>query len=146
MQCLVSYPNDPNGMTYHHRILLKKLTPGRWVCGTPDMGIEIVDLNERHHYVLSRNGNYPPEAADSTYGFDAVTKPQLRDLHRRVDSQAAILGDGLVADEVGYDWYISETSHAQFGSVISEGDAGDMLLGTEKGVATVNGVEISSRK
>ena len=52
MQCLVNYPNDANGMTYRHRILLKKLTPGRWVCGTPDMGIEIVDLNERHHYVL----------------------------------------------------------------------------------------------
>lgn len=51
-QILLVFPDDANGVTHHHRILLHKLGPGRWIGVTPDHDLETLDLTNRAHVVL----------------------------------------------------------------------------------------------
>lgn len=44
-QILLHFPLDPNGFTEHHRLLLCRLGPGRWVAASPDYELEVLDLN-----------------------------------------------------------------------------------------------------
>lgn len=50
-QVLLNFPEDPNGVTEHHRVLLCRLGPGRWIASSPDFDLEVLDLNNRRHTV-----------------------------------------------------------------------------------------------
>ena len=71
-QILLNVPADANGYTEHHRLLLHKLSPGRWVACSPDFDLEILDLNNRVHTVLGRRSRFPDHLADVVYAFDPI--------------------------------------------------------------------------
>ena len=52
-QILRHIPADPM-FRWHHRLLLKKITAGRWIAISPDHDFEVVDLNTVAHVVLER--------------------------------------------------------------------------------------------
>jgi hypothetical protein len=46
-QCLVNYPNDANGFTWHALVLLRPTaTPRVWAASSPDFSVEIINLRE----------------------------------------------------------------------------------------------------
>ena len=57
-QVLVHYPNDPH-LTEHHRLLLIKVSAGRWIAASPDHELDLLDLNTHRHVVLRRNSDFP---------------------------------------------------------------------------------------
>ena len=115
-QVLVDYPDDAN-YTWHHRLLLVSLGGSVWICVTPDLAVQRIDLSNHRVVVLQRNAAFPAARVGDTYGFDAgdVTPAVLADLLRQARDLAAIHGapaPGPVASaEV---WRISDTSHASF--------------------------------
>ena len=59
-QILLHFPADTGGFYWHHRLLLARAgTAGIWVALTPDGDLEIINLLERRHKVLSRVGPLP---------------------------------------------------------------------------------------
>ena len=57
-QVLVHCPNDPH-LTEHHRLLLVKVSAGRWIAASPDHELDLLDLNTHRHVVLRRNSDFP---------------------------------------------------------------------------------------
>ena len=88
-QVLVYYEHDPR-FQWHHRLLLKKIGGGRWVCASPDLELMVHDLFEMEHRVLPRNGAFPADLRDYVYGFDAVSRATINGLKRQASTQASI--------------------------------------------------------
>ena len=63
-QILLHFGGDPNGFHEHHRLLLVKLTPGRWIAASPDFDLEVIDLNNRRHRILTQRSPFPADVAD----------------------------------------------------------------------------------
>ena len=58
-QVLVDFPEDANGFVWHHRLLLISLGGSRWICVTPTLSVQVVDLGNHRVIVLPRAGNFP---------------------------------------------------------------------------------------
>ncbi|CAK0870751.1 unnamed protein product [Prorocentrum cordatum] len=124
IQVLVDYPDDPK-LTWHHRLLLYELGPGRWVCATPDFLVQVLDLTG--HRVL-------PLACAGTCWFDPLTLDQREDLFLRGGQLARVLGHQPAAGAVGAaadrHWRVSDTGHERFNEVIADGGMiGDRAVG-----------------
>lgn len=66
-QILLNFPGDANGFFHHHRLLLKRLSPGRWIALSPDYELETIDLNARQHIVLGRRSPFPAHLLPEIY-------------------------------------------------------------------------------
>ena len=44
-QVALHFPHDANGVVWHHRLLISKLGPGRWIGASPDLELEIIDYS-----------------------------------------------------------------------------------------------------
>ena len=97
-QVLVHFPGDPNGLNYHHRVLLHKISPGKWVTLTPDLDLEIHDLNVRRHVVLGRHSGFPDQYVDEAYVFEEISRNELERQKRLAKTMGSILDDGEIAD------------------------------------------------
>ena len=71
-QVCVYYEGDAR-FEYHHRILLQRYGPGRWVALTPDRDLTTHDLNEETHYILDRGEVFPDFMDGNCYAFDPLT-------------------------------------------------------------------------
>ena len=123
-QVLVDYPNDPN-LQWHHRLLLVPLGGGRWICSTPDLAIQPINLNDHRVIILQRNAAFPADRAAQTYAFDPADVDAATLARLRADAQALaqVLGDGPPAGAAGpapgaVVWRISDTSSSLFGDEV----------------------------
>ena len=119
-QVLVDFEEDPNYM-WHHRLLLVSLGGSVWVCATPDLAIQRIDLSDHRVIVLQRNAAFPAARLAQTYSFDPadVTPAVLADLLRQARDLAAVHGAPAPGPVAGGEvWRISDTSHASFGEEV----------------------------
>eukprot|EP00435_Cladocopium_sp_Y103_P014337 s2772_g3.t1 len=126
-QVLFHYPGDPNGLNYHHRLLVHKIGGGRWVCLSPDLELAVEDLNQRRHIVLGRNAEFPAHLIHECYTFDEVSKAELDRQKRLAKTMAAILDDSEVVDVAAMRWIISDPSSKRFGTLIPADSHGDII-------------------
>ena len=129
-QVLVHYPADAGGLTWHHRILVKKVTAGVWIAVTPDLELVRHNLLEHRHIVLDRNAMFPADRRPFCYGFDPVPRAEILALKRRAAVQAAILGDDDADMEIdNFAWVISEGDHLRFGQALTDPEVQQATLG-----------------
>ena len=117
-QVLVHYPNDTDGFTHHHRVLLHKIGGGRWVALTPDLELQVHDLSTQSHLVLGRHSVFPPHIADACYVFDEITKNELERQKKLAKTMGAILDDSSAVDVSASHWYVADPSSDRFGKMI----------------------------
>lgn len=65
-QILVRYDDDPN-ITWHSRVLLRRLRDAIWIWVTPDGSIQVGDLSTLQILALARNAEVPPQVAGDCY-------------------------------------------------------------------------------
>lgn len=145
-QVLVFYPEDPGGMVWHHRVLMKRVAAGEWITLTPDYEFQRHNLREQRHIVLGRRSGFPDHAEDSAYVFDQVGHAVLAGYKRRATIQASILAgvDDDGADIERLVWVIAEVASNNFGEIVSDevmDDPETGLVFDSKGVARVAGEE-----
>ena len=93
-QIAAYYPEDAE-IGWHHRILVRRLNDqGRWVAASPDLELEVMDLNQTRFLPLTRSAAIPARIRDDFYGFGnaGVTEQQLSDLHVEAEALAQVLG------------------------------------------------------
>ena len=139
-QVLVNFPHDANGLTEHHRLLLCKLGPGRWVACSPDMELEVLDLNMQRHTVLGRRAPYPAHLQPVVYGFDPISRADLERLKREAKTMSIILGDEDTMEVEARVWLFSDPSSDRLGkSVPIELVPAAVTLGS-RGLVEIDGV------
>lgn len=117
-QVLVNFPHDANGLTEHHRLLLCKLGPGRWVACSPDMELEVLDLNVQRHTVLGRRAPYPAHLQPVVYGFDPIPRVDLERLKREAKTMSIILGDEDTMEVEARVWLFADVSSDRLGKSV----------------------------
>ena len=142
-QVLVHYPAE--NIAWHHRVLLEKVSQGRWIGLTPDLDLEDVDLGQLDHRILDRLGRFPGDInLRDIYAFDPVDQNDVAGQRRRARIRATILGDGPMADgEPQMLWVIQDPSDRDFGETIKEDITMDPNLFVAidaHGVARVDGM------
>lgn len=123
---LVHFPGDPNGLNYHHRVLLHKISPGKWVTLTPDLDLEIHDLNVRRHVVLGRHSGFPDQYVDEAYVFEEISRNELERQKRLAKTMGSILNDGEIADVAASQWVVADPSSSRFGKSLPFELVGDI--------------------
>ena len=122
-QVLIDFFEDE--FNWHHRLLVVALGGASWICVTPDLQVETVDLSAHRVLPLRRYSAFPPRAHDTMYIFDPISDQDLVELQRECLALARVLGVvnatiscGVVAGE----WYISDTAHDDFGKKVDDAD------------------------
>ena len=58
-QVAVDFPDDAQ-FPYHVRFLFVRLPEaGKWIAGSSDLDLEVINLNDHHVVALARNAAYP---------------------------------------------------------------------------------------
>ena len=117
-QVLLHFPDDGGGFFYHHRVLLHKVSAGRWVCLTPDLDLEVQDLNARRHVILGGHAVFPDAIAQECYIFDELSRNELERQKKLAKTMGAILDDGVMADVAALQWFSADPSSSQFGKPV----------------------------
>ena len=138
-QVLLNFPGDANGLTEHHRILLSRLGPGRWVAASPDYDLEILDLNNRRHTVLGRRSRFPDHLADVVYAFDPVPRGDLENLKRQAKTMSIVLGDGDLEEVQAMSWVYAHPNSDRLGQVVETALLDDAVILGSKGLIEVDG-------
>lgn len=105
-QILLHFP----GLTDHHRLLLIRLGPGRWVASSPDHELEVLDLTGRRHRVLTRRARFPADSLGSIYAFDPLSRADHERLKREARAMAVVLGDEEMEADQGTVWVFADAS------------------------------------
>ena len=98
-QVLFDFFADPNGLFWHHRLLVVPLGGSLWVGVTPDESVQRVDLADHRVIFLARNAAFPAARRNDSYVFDEdAFTPAARDrLVAACRTLAAVHGGGVVA-------------------------------------------------
>ena len=120
LQVIVEFPEDPNGMYWHHRVALHRLAPGRWVMLTPDLELEVVNLLEQSHRMVGRCSPFPRAQAPYVYAFDPISVAEINRQKKLARGYRALLGDAAVDEVAKMVWVICDVRDAHFGKVIPE--------------------------
>ena len=134
-QVLIHYPADNAGFYWHHRVLLRRLAAGRWVCLTPDHELVQHDLVAEEHIILDRNSAFPAAQAAHVYAHDEIGRAALEVFRRRAETMAALLGDAPAADAEAVEWAVAEANRADLGGVLDEDQLDSAILCSGKGLA-----------
>ena len=116
-QCLIDFFNDENGFFWHHRLLLKPTpVPGRWIIATPDLSVQVADLNAHRIIALERDAPIPGQYANAAYLFDPIQPAELEQVRARAVALLDILGiasagAGLPVQPV---WRVADPAHPGF--------------------------------
>jgi hypothetical protein len=100
-QVLIHFPDDAH---FSYRLLLHKVSPGRWVVLTPDLELEVQDLNARRHLVLGMHSPFPAQVADDCYVFDDLSRNELERQRKLARTMGSILDDGDIAAVAAMQW------------------------------------------
>ena len=138
-QILVSYPNDNDGFFHHHRLLLVKLGPGRWIASSPDHELECLDLTGHRYRVLSRRSAFPADIQDSIYAFDPISRLELERLKREAKAMSVILGDVDAGELESSIWVFSDPSSAQLGKPVPADQLANAVTMGNRGLLDCDG-------
>ena len=144
-QVIISFPDDEDGFTWHHRIFLKKISGGRWVTLTPDLEIQRHDFERMEHIPLDRAAPFPTAQAAFVYAHDPISTSALAAFKRRAALTAAILGDGGVLPVEEWIWVISDPLRDDFGERVDDiflQDPNACLTFDLRGVLRLEGEEV----
>eukprot|EP00971_Amphidinium_carterae_P239656 4757781-Amphidinium_carterae.2 len=145
IQIALCFDDDAN-FRWHHRVLLHRISGARWLCLTPDLAIELHNLEDFNHQVLRRRADFPPELAGDLYAFDedAVDKHSIKAYKRDARLRAVILG-GDAGEQVmaqAQRWIVMHPADDRFGEVVGpevvEDDEAFVSLG-DYGLASIEG-------
>ena len=118
-QCLIKVPEDPNGLIYHHRILLLKGSDSQWIWLSPEGEVSAADLTSFQVSALRRDAEFPTRVAGTVFTFDALTESDLDEYFDEAKALAQILGfdaSGSAADVEH--WFIADPISEQYGEEI----------------------------
>jgi hypothetical protein len=119
LQVVVEFPNDAN-VTWHHRVLLHRVTDATWITLTPDLELERLNLAARRHRVLERAARFPADVEEDLYYFDPLEKGVLIRNKRLAKTQAVVLGAGGEEELHALQWVYYEPSEPHFGKPVEE--------------------------
>lgn len=139
-QILLNFPGDPNGYFHHHRLLLKRLSPGRWITLTPDYDMETIDLNVRQHLVLGRRTPFPGHLLQEIYAFDPISRADLEAYRRQAATQAVILGDEDTQEIQSQSWVFSDPQSTKLGTEVRPDALVNAVFLGNRGLIEVDGV------
>ena len=138
-QVLVYYAHDPNGIFHHHRVLLARLGPGRWVASSPDFDLAVLDLNLMRHIALGRRCPFPAHIADQIYCFDPLSRADLERLRRQAKAMAVILGEQDFEEARAVVWVYADGGADMVGKPVPLDTLGDAVTLGNRGLLEVNG-------
>lgn len=138
-QVAVHFPADPGGFFYHHRLLLAKLSAGRWVASSPDHELEVVDLNTQRHRILTRRAPFPADIRDVVYAFDPINKVDLDRIKRQARAMVVVLGDddGEEMDETV--WVFADSDSNRLGNTLTVDQLQHANLLGSRGLVEIDG-------
>lgn len=116
-QVLLHFPADPH-FVWHHRLLLHKIGGGRWVCLSPDLELEVVDLSANRHLVLGRASSFPAHVLPDCYIFEELTRNEYERQKRLAKTTGSILDDAGPVDVAAQVWIVSDPAASKFGQVV----------------------------
>ena len=138
-QVLIFFSLDPLTV-WHHRVLLHRIAGARWMCLTPDLNVEEVDLDYEDDFrLLGRNERFPGNIPiGDTFAHDPIDKASMIRFKRQAKQLANILGQGDAEPVVAKMWIVSDVTSAHFGQdvdddVVEAADTGAFL--GDEGVA-----------
>ena len=117
-QVALHFLHDANGVVWHHRLLISKLGPGRWIGASPDLELEIIDLVAQRHRILPRRSLFPDDIKDDLYAFDPISKADLERLKRESRTMAVVLGDEDMEEIESRTWVFSDPESSQLGTAV----------------------------
>ncbi|CAJ1375764.1 unnamed protein product [Effrenium voratum] len=141
---LVNFPADPH-FTWHHRILLRRVTPGVWFCLTPDGEVIRHDLTLLRHIVLERATEFPAAVAGDVYAFDPISRVTIEAKKRLAAVQASVLGEDEPGEVMTQVWIVADPARSDYGEQVAGDLMNDPNTGMAfetKGVVTLNGEEV----
>ena len=118
-QCLVQYPNDQDGLIWHHRLLLARGPDMQWIWATPTLSVQRGDLSKTQVFPLRRAAPFPRDLAAETFAFDPLNGEELEALIAEAFELAEIYGfdtSGLKSEaSTGGIWRVCDSRSAHFG-------------------------------
>ena len=134
-QVLVRFPDDP--VTWHHRVLLRRLRDATWIVLTPDFSVEVADLSAHNLFPLIRATPLPAPMVADAYLFAPGSEPQIAGFHSQAGRIANILGGGAVPRAEGgaphLSWRVADTSVPDFGAEVSDDVVESAATGVTRG-------------
>ncbi|CAK0861936.1 unnamed protein product [Prorocentrum cordatum] len=142
-QILVDFFDDPNGFRWHMRLLvLATPNPGQWICSTPDLSIQFIDVTTHRVIPLTRDSEFPRRVRGEVCAFDPLTPEELQQVRREAKELLAVYGLTGAADAQpeGGRWLIADPAHPGFGdalpaAALADGDS--PIIRGDRGLACV---------
>lgn len=138
-QILVHFPADRDGFHHHHRLLLVKLSPGRWVASSPDLELEVLDLTGRQYRPLLRRSTFPADIQDAIYAFDPINRVDLERLRKEAKAMSVILGDVEVSEMEATIWVFADPTSVHLGKPVPVDQQGNVVTVGNRGLLEYNG-------
>lgn len=123
-QVLIDFFEDQH-YSWHHRLLVVELSPGRWASVTPDLDVETVDLSGHRVLPLARSSPFPARAQSDMYVFDEVSPADMRRVEQECLQLARLLGvvgARLATAEPEGHWRVADTASPDFDVVVVSAD------------------------
>ncbi|CAK0843119.1 unnamed protein product, partial [Prorocentrum cordatum] len=143
-QILVDFFDDPNGFRWHMRwFVLATPNPGQWICPTPDLSIQFIDVTTHGVIPLTRDSEFPRRVRGEVYAFDPLTPEELQQVRREAKELLAVYGltGGAEAQPEGGRWLIADPAHPGFGDALPAAalaDADSLIIRGDRGFACVD--------
>ena len=121
-QCLIDYFEDEDGLHWHHRLLLVRVSGSSWIAATPDHDVALLNLSNHRVIPLARNTPFPAQHVGETYAFDQLGDGEEAQLLDQARSLADFLGaaDGGTEADSGSAWRVADTGHEEFGGIVPQ--------------------------
>ena len=120
-QILLYFEND--AIPWHHRVPTLQIEGPKWICATPDLEVQSVNLLNKDIRALARNAEIPVDCRP-VYMFDPIDDADMQSIRAESRRLAEVLG---VADElptaVSHDanQIFSDPAHESFGLLVPDG-------------------------
>ena len=121
-QCLIDFFEDEDGLFWHHRLLLARVTGSQWIAATPDHDVALLNLSNHRVIPLGRNTAFPAHHVNETYAFDKLADGEEALLLDQARALADFLGaiDGAADDDSSSAWRVADTAHEEFGEIVPQ--------------------------
>ena len=119
-QVAVRYPDDPN-FRFHQRVLVRRVRDSVWICFTPDLSVQVIDLAQHHVVPLVRASPIPQRIRGDYYGIDDIEPDVLAEVRRDCDAMAEIHGAAPAAAPAGAgaaNWRFADPSFEKYGELV----------------------------
>ena len=137
IQVVQNFPNDGHGYFWHHRVLLHKFAPGRWIGLTPDLDRVKINLNRVEYRVLERRAQWPGDIQDEIYAHDPISKMELSKHKRLAKVEGALFDDSAPEELASLVWVVNDPASGFFDTVIDEDDMLNAAIVGPEGVIQI---------